>query len=328
MEIMAEKVVSEERQFMDALVSIIVPVYNAEQFLDRCINSILNQTYQKIELILVDDGSKDRSAEICTAWMSKDERVSYYYQKNAGVSTARNNGIENAHGEYIFFADADDYLNTTCIQHMTTTQERYAADIVVSNAIDVYDADRIKSYNSGSENILLKRDEALYHFLREDLFTAVCWGRLYKKSCVESIRFDTTMRIAEDSKFFYDAIQNSKRICVIPERLYFYCIHQGSVVHSGFTPKYYDELRFCEAIVQNENKNRSLAMPAKLKLFYFCMRLLGMGDLPAEDYIAIRAKIQYCYNEVKSEISTKSKIKFYVYSIPLLRYISLKVKSC
>lgn len=87
---------------MDALVSIIVPVYNAEQFLDRCINSILNQTYQKIELILVDDGSKDRSAEICTAWMSKDERVSYYYQKNAGVSTARNNGIENAHGEYIF----------------------------------------------------------------------------------------------------------------------------------------------------------------------------------------------------------------------------------
>lgn len=313
---------------MDGQVSIIVPIYNAEKYLDRCIGSVLNQTYQRIELILVNDGSKDRSAEICIAWMHRDERVIYYYQENAGVSAARNKGLEYARGEYIFFADADDYLNSNCIQHMITAHERYAADIVVSNAIDIYDDDRIESRNLGLENILLKHDEAIYHFLREDIFTAVCWGRLYKKNCIESIRFDTTMRIAEDSQFFFEAILNSKIICVIPERLYFYCIHQGSVVHSGFTPKYYDELRFCETIVQNENKNRKLAMAAKLKLFYFTMRLLGMADLPSEDYINIRKKLQYYYNEVKSEISIKSKIKFYVYSIPFLRHISLKVKSC
>ena len=312
---------------MNQVVSIIVPVYNTENFLPRCIDSILGQTYKNIELILVDGGSTDRSYEICSRWSSLDNRVKCFHQKNAGVSAARNKGLEYAQGEYIFFTDADDYLDPICIQHMMIAQERYNADIIVSNAVDVFDDETTKSSEPKPENILLNCDKALFHFLKADIFTAVCWGRLYRKNCIASIRFDTTMRIAEDSKFFYDAIQNSKRICVIPERLYFYCIHQGSVVHSGFTPKYYDELRFCEAIVQNENKNRSLAMPAKLKLFYFCMRLLGMGDLPAEDYITIRAKIQYCYNEVKSEISTKSKIKFYVYSIPLLRYISLKVKS-
>lgn len=109
---------------MDELVSVIVPIYNAAEYLDRCINSIVMQTYRKIELLLVDDGSTDQSAAMCTCWAKKDNRIRFYQQKNTGVSAARNLGLDHAAGQFITFVDADDYLKLNHIEKMLKAQAK------------------------------------------------------------------------------------------------------------------------------------------------------------------------------------------------------------
>lgn len=238
---------------MDQLVSVIVPIYNAAEYLDRCINSIVMQTYRKIELLLVDDGSTDQSAAMCTCWAKKDNRIRFYQQKNTGVSAARNLGLDHAAGQFITFVDADDYLKLNHIEKMLKAQAKISGeggDIVVENAINIYADGRTETGEPDAQDCLLNQKEAVLHFLLEWPFKPVCWGRLYKRACIESVRFDETMRIAEDGKFFLDAIKNSHNVYFLSERSYFYFIREGSAVHSGFTEKYYDELRFCEDLVE------------------------------------------------------------------------------
>lgn len=134
-------------------------------------------------------------------------------------------------------------------------------------------------YAVNAQNCLLNQEEAVLHFLLEWPFTQVCWGRLYKRACIESVRFDETMRIAEDGKFFLDAIKNSHNVYFLSERSYFYFIREGSAVHSGFTEKYYDELQFCEDLVEQYRGKKELNMAAKINCYRFIIRLLRMPAL-------------------------------------------------
>lgn len=311
---------------MNDLVSVIVPIYNAEKYLDRCVKSIINQSYQNIEVILVDDGSTDRSAAICVIWKNRDSRVKYCYQKNTGVSGARNFGLANISGQYIIFVDADDYLDETYIQKLMLAERESRADIIISNAIDVYDDNTTKMADLATENLRLTRDEAVDHFLKGDLFTPVCWGRLYRKKCIESIKFDTSMRIAEDGKFFLDAINNCDSVYVIAERLYFYYIRPGSAVHEGFNSKYYDELKFCEDLVETYKAKYNLNVAAQMKLYRFTMRLLEMKDLPLSEYRFLCSKLKHSYDDIKPYLSIKEKIKFALFSNLILRNMYIKVK--
>ena len=182
-------------------VSVIVPVYNAEKYIDITIESILTQTHKNLELIIVDDGSTDCSASLCRDWQKKDNRIRFYQQKNTGVSAARNLGLDHAAGQFITFVDADDYLNLNHIEKMLKAQAKISGgggDIVVENAIDIYADGRTETGEPDAQDCLLNQEEAVLHFLLEWPFTPVCWGRLYKRACIESVRFDETMRIAED----------------------------------------------------------------------------------------------------------------------------------
>lgn len=172
----------------------------------------------------------------------------------------------------------------------------------------------------------MNQEEAVLHFLLEWPFTPVCWGRLYKRACIESVRFDETMRIAEDGKFFLDAIKNSHNVYFLSERSYFYFIREGSAVHSGFTEKYYDELQFCEDLVEQYRGKKELNMAAKIKCYRFIIRLLRMSDLPAADYSILLPKAKRCYSSVKIELSVKDRVKFQALSHAFLRRIYLKVK--
>lgn len=313
---------------MCELVSIIVPVYNVETFLDRCIDSIIRQTYQKFELLLIDDGSTDRSCDICLDWQGKDNRVKFFRQKNLGVSAARNLGLDHAMGQFITFVDADDFLKPMHLENMLKVQVNIpdGADIVVTNAVDIYEDGKMEISELATKDCILNQDEAIQCFLQGKLFFPVCWGRLYKKACIESVRFDETMRIAEDGKFFLEAIHNSRNIYFLSEPSYFYFIREGSAVHSGFTEKYYDEVKFCEALVERYNGKEKLDIAAKIKFFRFIIRLLNMFDLPMADYSILLAKVRQYYNNVKTELSIKERIKFHVLSITFLRKIYLEVK--
>lgn len=113
------------------LISVVIPIYNVERYLDRCINSMVNQSYQNIEIILVDDGSKDRCFEICDSWKSKDDRIRVIHKCNEGLGMARNTGIKNASGHYICFFDSDDYLRLDAIELAVTSANKYNSEIVI-----------------------------------------------------------------------------------------------------------------------------------------------------------------------------------------------------
>ena len=296
---------------MNELVSIVVPVFNAEKYLERCIKSISEQIYSNIEIILVDDGSTDNSKKICELWKKKDNRIQYIYQENAGVSSARNIGIDSANGDYIVFVDADDYLDINFICYMMSFQKDNDFDLIISNAIDVYDNGKTDEMNFGSEMVLLDKNEAAVHFLASDLFSSVCWGRLYKKSIVNLIRFDLTMRIAEDSRFLWSAINACQKICVVPERHYFYYIHSASVIHSGFSEKYYDELKFCKELTEmNKGKGR-LERESELKRYIFIRRLLDMDGLPKYDRHRLIGELRISHKCVKKYFSSKNYMGYY-----------------
>ena len=212
---------------MSSLVSIIVPVYNVEEVLHYCIDSILTQTFKDFELILVDDGSIDKSGEVCDKYAEKDERISVIHKENGGVSSARNTGIENAKGEYICFIDSDDYVEKEFLQKMISkTEEGY--DFVLSGYNWVLD------YNhKSSQTVVYKKDENYSvidknHLmeLRALVLLSQPWNKIFKKSIIieNSIRMPEDISLGEDTVFVYRYLSEiiNKKFLVINSTLYNY----------------------------------------------------------------------------------------------------------
>lgn len=210
------------------LISIIVPVYNSEKYLKECIESILNQTYQKLEIVLVNDGSTDNSLNICESYKCKDSRIKIISQPNNGVSSARNQGIINSSGSYICFVDSDDLLSTNCIDVLYREMSTGDVDLVICNYEYDYEGRRIKKKArlaaktycfSDIEEICI--DDGTMSGI---LFGSVC-GAIYKRSIIEEhgIRFNNDLKINEDGIFNLLYCSYSKKIKVLSnEYLYIY----------------------------------------------------------------------------------------------------------
>ncbi len=184
------------------VVSIIVPVYNTEKFLYRCIDSILAQTYTDFELLLIDDGSKDSSGAICDEYAEKDTRVRVFHKENGGVSSARNLGLDNARGEWITFVDSDDYIEENFLKSFDGNLD---ADLVVGNSVVLNehpnDPNERKEINS---SILSGKYENIKYFLNTNFQELICrtpWGKLYRANIIADLRFNENMRLGEDTLF-------------------------------------------------------------------------------------------------------------------------------
>lgn len=220
-------------------VSIIVPIYNSEKYLKRCIDSITNQSHRNMEIILVDDGSTDKSAFICDGYLEKDNRVKVIHQVNRGVSHSRNAGIASAVGSYIMFVDSDDKLSLNAVasllRHMLENDTEISFGLVQTVGGDYpinnsYKSKGSKIFNNhtGVENFLLRKTY-VYAF-----------GRLYKKSVLENIRFEENISINEDRLFAYDAFSSAGSSIYVDEVVYYYYQNATSTTHSGFTERYFD----------------------------------------------------------------------------------------
>lgn len=218
------------------LVSIIVPVYNSENWLIFCLNSILNQSYQNIEVIVVDDGSKDNSAYICDSFGKKDSRIKVIHKKNAGVSSARNCGIDCAKGEYIQFVDSDDIIHPQMTEKLVEIIEEKNAEIAMcdfliiqENEMDKYIFTGIGKVNSGE----MSRKEALKNIITNVGFRGFPVNKLFRKNILNSkkeIRFDPQISICEDLLFCCEYLSNIDNIVYINEKLYGYVEHSGSAL--------------------------------------------------------------------------------------------------
>lgn len=212
---------------MNKTVSVIVPVYKVERYLNRAINSILKQTYSKLEIILVDDGSPDRCGEICDDYTKKDSRIRVIHKNNGGLSSARNAGLDIATGEYVVFVDSDDFIHPHMIERILSVAEKEKCDIVQC-CFFRFDSGIFEERLTDQVNILSKY-EALER-IDNAAYMAV-WNKIYKKDIFIDIRFPEG-KIHEDVGCTYKLFFASERIAVIADELYGYYVNPNSITTS------------------------------------------------------------------------------------------------
>ena len=179
-------------------VSVIIPVYNVEKYLPRCIKSVLDQTYQDLEIILVDDGTKDNSGIMCDEYATKDNRIRVIHKENGGLSSARNSGIEIATGDAVFFLDSDDYLSTECIEKMVYLMEENDAGISIIQMKYIPENQNDECAEKEIENVVVMNSEqAIEESLYQKLYTCCAPAKLYKRKVIGEVRFPLG-RISED----------------------------------------------------------------------------------------------------------------------------------
>lgn len=211
------------------LISVIVPVYKVEAYLDKCISSIVNQTYQNLEIILVDDGSPDRSGDICDDWVKQDTRIRVIHQENKGGGAARNAALDAARGELIAFVDSDDYLADTMFEHLFRLLEN-GADIAECSYVDVYDEGEI--FPLTPHKIMeYTTVEAMRLHIQDHVFRQLIWNKLYRREVIGSIRFPEGKKI-DDEFFMYQVLGNARKLIHSDKVCYAYRQQESSVMHS------------------------------------------------------------------------------------------------
>lgn len=230
----------------DFEVSIVVPVYETEAYLPKCIESILSQTHSNIQLILVDDGSPDRCPEICEEYAEKDSRVTVIHQENKGVSSARNTGIHHATGEFIMFVDSDDELLPSSIDILLNDAQEYDADIV-SGAFTKTDSNEGKINCLNNKNATIyKDDEAILMALRGNAIASSAWAKLFKASFIRDIYFEEGKKIYEDIFFVFQCFIKKPILVYRDVTVYKYNARAGSASRQSFSEGYLSMLYFVE----------------------------------------------------------------------------------
>ena len=226
----------------EVLVSIVVPAYNVENYVERCLNSLLAQIYKNIEIIVIDDGSNDNTGLLCDNMAKHDKRISVFHQVNRGLSAARNKGIDNAKGEYITFVDSDDLVDPELISKMIEISRKEEADIVQCSVFAFINERDISNIKSKSFKIYSSRDmcENLLDGKYEN--SGVVWAKLYNRRLFGDLKFSVGKQ-HEDEFLVYKLFWNSNRIAVLDSQLYFYQSKRpGSIMHTGFSLKHLDGL--------------------------------------------------------------------------------------
>ena len=205
------------------LISIVIPIYNAEKKLSRCISSVLDQKYSNIEIILIDDGSKDNSLIIANEWKKKDSRIKVISKENGGVSSARNKGIANSKGDYIMFVDADDWVSDNYCNDMIRAAQKYKADMVICGFVDIFDDSKIVHtalYDSSLYNKTGKYKEVCMDLIKTGMSNSPC-NKLFRKCKIQDF-FNEERSMGEDLEFNLKYIEKVKEVVCINENLYFY----------------------------------------------------------------------------------------------------------
>lgn len=216
-----------------AAISVIVPVYKVEQYLERCVDSILSQSFQDFDLILVDDGSPDRCPAICDAYAVQDARITVIHKTNGGLSDARNAGIdwalENSRSDWLVFVDSDDYLHRDYLKVLYNTAKSESADLVICDFCRVNDDEQIIDRNSDFFKLSTSDKSILFSCLDKNWRVVPAWNKLYAKSIFDHIRFANN-KIHEDEFAIYQVLWICKKAVLIDQKLYYYRCRQNSIM--------------------------------------------------------------------------------------------------
>lgn len=232
-------------------ISVIIPVYNAEKYIKNSLASLENQTiFEKLEIIIVNDGSKDKSKEIIENFASKNKNVSVINQENTGVSGARNKGIEYANCKYIAFLDADDYIDNDFYEYLLKNIEKYNSKIALCGFIVEYIDNNTRITRMPKEKRITKNKDIIKEFLMNKDIDPNIWDKIYLTELVKKIKFDNRIHISEDKWFLFQYLTNIEEMILLPEAKYHYFINDSSACRKEFDEKKFGPLIVCERILK------------------------------------------------------------------------------
>lgn len=234
------------------LISVIIPVYNVENYVAKCLDSILAQNYANLEVLCVNDGSTDNSGKILDEYALKDDRIRVFHKENGGVSSARNLALDNVTGDYIGFVDSDDYIAPDMYSKLLSVIENNGADIAECSIAYVTEDGDFKNGVARSYTLENQRDIIKAFFLKD--IGVVIWDKLFKADVINTHRFDENYKIGEDSLFLYNCLKDAGKIVAIDTVGYYYLQRGSSVMHNILDEK---RLKFFEIVDSwlEENKN-------------------------------------------------------------------------
>lgn len=274
------------------LVSVVIPIYNVEKYLDRCVTSVVNQTYKNLEIILVDDGSPDNCPAMCDKWAKKDSRIKVIHKENAGAGLARNMGIDNSCGEYVLFVDSDDYIDSETVNKCVSTAQNDGSDIVMFGRTDVKINGETEKKAILTDIFYYKNEEVSEEILsglfinKKGFGVGVC-GKLFnldiiKKNC---IRFHSERELlSEDAFFLIELFGHISSVSIVPENYYYYFQNENSFSRT-FKKNLQDmnDNFLSNCICACKKYGYSQKVELHIKSRYLIYTLTGMKQIAASD---------------------------------------------
>ena len=293
-------------------ISIIIPVYNVERYLDRCIQSVVQQTHRKTEIILVNDGSSDRSPDICRDWQNRDPRIKVIHQSNQGLSAARNTGLREATGSFIGFVDADDWIAPELYERLITAIYNDKSDISACSVIMIWEGSAEQKRLTVKKNCLLNRDEAQLALLKETDLKQPVWYKLYRRKTIGSILFEVG-KYHEDVFWSYLVVGNAASVSLIDYEGYYYFQRHDSIMGESYSIKRLDVMEaYCKryeyirlAFPEYENE-------AKLSIVLNCIYhgQMALKYLKGDERKAAFRKLSAVRNQYRLHREDYSALKF------------------
>lgn len=304
---------------MKPLITVIVPVFNVEAYIEDCITSILNQTYKNLEIIIVDDGSPDNSINLSKNITKGDNRVKYIVKSNGGLSDARNTGLREATGEFVTFIDSDDYIAPTYVERLYDVLIETAAEISIIALCQ--DIEGIIEHVVRSEQylkIFTPQEAILAMYDKKDYFVVsltVAQGKLYKRDLFNNISYPIGKKY-EDSFTTYKLYKSSRKIAYLNDELYYYRIRKGSITNSGFSLANLDKLEMFEEkltyISEYEDVSRKVRYAYCVELIRLSYQLRKHGQ-NNEKITEIRSNYRQLFQKVYKESNLKDRVKLVLY---------------
>lgn len=256
---------------MNPLISVIVPIYNVEKYLARCVDSIVNQTYKNLEIILVDDGSPDRCPQMCDDYAEKDSRIKVVHKKNGGLSDARNAGMAVATGKYISFIDSDDYVSDDFFECLLDVMNKENSDIVECSVVKFYEDNRFDEFSDDLSVKTYDTQDAMSALIAENPFHQHVWNKLYKIELVKDIPY-AVGKLNEDEFWTYQVFGRANKVARLNKTMYYYFQRNSSIMGVGYNIRRLDALEG-KANRQKyiENNFPDLSTQAKIDLYGSCM---------------------------------------------------------
>lgn len=317
---------------MYPLISVIVPVYNVEKYLGRCLDSIIAQSYNNLEIILVDDGTRDNSDKICDEYAQKDSRIKVLHTENGGLSAARNRGLKIITGDYVAFVDSDDYIAENMIEKLFDAIKSNNADISICNPIHIFDDNKAEFDNTNKESVIYSPIEAIKEMWYQTSFLPSAWAKLFNAELFKETKY-TEGIIFEDIDIMHEVFIKANKIAYLPQGLYAYIHRENSITTQKFSEKDFYILNICRKITDFakeygeglEEAALAYSVTGNMRVYLSTPREEKYSDIisQTESYITEKGKIVLKDTHLRKK--AKLGLRLYYFNKSLFRFIHSKI---